>query len=430
MNMITLYLNNFRGFNNTFIDIQKINFLVGENSTGKTSVLKILKLIYDDNFWNKDDLDISSAGLGYFHEITSDDENNSSFFEIGYYDDIIQQGLKIKYTSKAEKPTVSEISFLRKHFDMQCIIQSDKNIKYRYIKRTDSSIDLRKYFETWVKGSTVSSVHFNELNSTKYNRFPLIFRISISLLDLDLEDENIDVVESLFANFKSFAPIRSNPKRVYGENTFAPNPDGSHTPYLLRERLIEESGSLNNQENVRKITQILNRFGLDSGLFDSISIKNYGHGFASPFQLLISINGREHNFTNVGYGVSQILPILIEIIISKKDSVFAIQQPEVHLHPKGQAAFGDFIYKSCIEENKNFVIETHSDYLIDRFRIRLSKSTENESDLSTQILFFSKDSSGNKVTQIKIESDGKFGSDIPKKYRDFFIKEQLNLLDI
>ena len=40
--MTSIYLHNFRGFNNTHIDLQDINFFVGENSTGKTSILKII----------------------------------------------------------------------------------------------------------------------------------------------------------------------------------------------------------------------------------------------------------------------------------------------------------------------------------------------------------------------------------------------------
>jgi hypothetical protein len=231
------------------------------------------------------------------------------------------------------------------------------------------------------------------------------------------------------ANLYWFAPIRSHPKRIYDDPNSIKNPDGSHTPFLLRDQLVMPNND-GQREKKKKMEFILNKFGTDSGLFDSVSINEYGSTITSPFQVQITINGKKLNFTNVGYGVSQILPLLVEIIVSPMNSVFSVQQPEVHLHPRGQAAFGDFIYKSFIEEKKTFLIETHSDYLIDRFRIRLSKSDSKIGNPNSQILFFTKGNNGNKVTSIKIHEDGKFDEDLPNEYRSFFIREQLELLNI
>ena len=49
--MPTIYLNNFRGFKKSYLTLTDVNFLVGENSTGKTSILKLIKLLSDPRFW-------------------------------------------------------------------------------------------------------------------------------------------------------------------------------------------------------------------------------------------------------------------------------------------------------------------------------------------------------------------------------------------
>ncbi len=51
----TLYIDNFRGFDDTYIPLKEVNFFVGENSTGKTSILSLINLLYDYSFWLRPD---------------------------------------------------------------------------------------------------------------------------------------------------------------------------------------------------------------------------------------------------------------------------------------------------------------------------------------------------------------------------------------
>jgi predicted ATPase len=129
---------------------------------------------------------------------------------------------------------------------------------------------------------------------------------------------------------------------------------------------------------------------------------------------------------NVGYGVSQALPIFVEMLSRSRGSTFAIQQPEVHLHPRAQAAVGDLIAELAVHEQKRFFVETHSDFTIDRFRINLKRNRPSE--LDAQILFFERIDGGNRVTSIPIDNDGTISADQPDAYRAFFLNEQLELL--
>ena len=72
----------------------------------------------------------------------------------------------------------------------------------------------------------------------------------------------------------------------------------------------------------------------------------------APFQLKIKVRGPNSNIIDVGYGVSQILPILVHILsphpLSQwQNTYFLLQQPEVHLHPTAQAQLSSLLASSA-----------------------------------------------------------------------------------
>lgn len=82
------------------------------------------------------------------------------------------------------------------------------------------------------------------------------------------------------------------------------------------------------------------------------------------------------DLTNVGVGVSQVLPLLAICLLAPDDSLILLEQPELHLHPKVQSILGDFFLGIC-SLNKQCIVETHSERLINRIRARIA---EGESD--------------------------------------------------
>jgi predicted ATPase len=79
--------------------------------------------------------------------------------------------------------------------------------------------------------------------------------------------------------------------------------------------------------------------------------------------------GGYHDLTHVGVGVSQVLPILVICFLAERDTTLIFEQPELHLHPKVQSRLGDFFLSMAVL-GKQCVIETHSEYLINRLRLR------------------------------------------------------------
>jgi predicted ATPase len=124
--------------------------------------------------------------------------------------------------------------------------------------------------------------------------------------------------------------------------------------------------------------------------------------------------------------VSQSLPVVVECILSHPNGVMFLQQPEVHLHPKAQAALGTLFVDLIAGSSRTFVVETHSDYLVDRVRQEVAKGRISADDVL--ILFFDKPKLETTVYPIRLDENGNV-LDPPPAYREFFLREELNLLN-
>ncbi len=88
-----------------------------------------------------------------------------------------------------------------------------------------------------------------------------------------------------------------------------------------------------------------------------------------------SRNGTQVSHRDVGIGVSQVLPVLVNAMASKND-IIAIEQPEIHLHPALQADLGDVFINSALgDSNNTFVLESHSEHLLLRIMRRIRETT-------------------------------------------------------
>ena len=161
----------------------------------------------------------------------------------------------------------------------------------------------------------------------------------------------------------SIAPIRSKPRRVYDRSSVSYEQGGDHIPYILARLLNDEQDKRRDQ-----ISAAMKKFGEESGLFKKIAAPILGKHEGDPFEIEVSIAGPPTNILDVGYGVSQSLPIIVESVLAAPSTRLLVQQPEVHLHPKAQAALGTFLVDMVRDGKRQFVVETHSDYILDRIR--------------------------------------------------------------
>lgn len=426
MSIKRLYLNNYKGFVKTFIPIKDVNFLVGENSTGKTAVLDVLGTVLSMQFQNNADLNGEEQNLGYFNEIMNQKlKGRNKTFEIGIErnEPIGEVGGTIayelySYSNDEGLPRLKNYRCLYNamHVKINFSDTSSETIKY-YTKKTEI-----QDFTEWIQNDELSKVKVKLLKLP--NSLPFFWIRGFVLYQFESDEINgaADALNLTMikdsAIFRRFAPIRAKARRYYEGIVNKYSSEGQHTPEIMN-RIYRDC----NQD----IIDAINSFGRESSLYDEIQVKTLGKGQTVPFKMSVKYGDIVANIINVGYGVSQVLPLVVDILLGK-DKVFSIQQPEVHLHPKAQAAFGQFIYESFSSRKNKFFIETHSDYTIDRFRLQLKKDDGNGKP-SSQVLFFERTPQGTKATPITIHTDGKYDKQ-PEAFRQFFIEEELELLQI
>jgi len=431
-----LFVDNFRGFNDTCIPITDVNFLVGENSTGKTSILGLLKLFSGGDFLLKvgqDYLGDEYIGFSHFADMVSINSVDRSYFRIGFAFEHVE---KKKGEPEITKVTGSLFTFIEKDGLPQlfkctvCRGTDEITLKFgKSILCKAGTCEAAPTAQELV--STIRSQWVNQHSSKDhgYKELPVPLGIPI-LLALHYvltaakqkKDGALDR-PTLFAppELTWLAPIRTKPKRTYDELALAFSPEGQHTPYLIRKMLRTKS-------EAAKFKRFIDRVGNASGLFQDVRVRDFGRGSTARFELDIVIDDKALNVLNVGYGVSQSLPVIVELLTRDKGTFFAIQQPEIHLHPRAQSALGDVLFEMAALERKRILVETHSDFTIDRFRMNYRNSRSDKPD--SQVLFFERRDKHNVVTPLKIEKSGELPVGQPESYRQFFIREQMNLLRI
>ncbi|MGJ1508187.1 AAA family ATPase [Sphingobacterium siyangense] len=154
---------------------------------------------------------------------------------------------------------------------------------------------------------------------------------------------------------------------------------------------------------------------------------------SNPNHISIQYNFNRHknksfNPVNIGFGFSFALPIIIAVLTAKKESLLIIENPEAHLHPKGQVEMGKFLALAA-EAGVQIVIETHSDHILNG--IRISVKDKMVSSESMGVIFVGSYEDGDRerifVTEPIIDEDGRI-DDWPKDFFDTWEYSMMNLL--
>ena len=132
---------------------------------------------------------------------------------------------------------------------------------------------------------------------------------------------------------------------------------------------------------------------------------------------------------NVGFGLSYVLPVIVALLTAEKDKLIIIENPEAHLHPRGQAEMGKLIALAA-EAGAQLIIETHSDHLLNGIRVAVKEKIMSEQNVA--LFYFNRmNTEGgeqySQVTSIKIDRNGEF-SEYPKDFMDEWSNQLYKLI--
>lgn len=427
------------------VRIRPLTFLVGENSTGKSTVLGCVQAVAD--YMAGMDLEIDfnrhPYEMGSFREIVRRSRPLIQSFKLGLgwcQDDGREAATYTLEMHEREGGVRTAVKQATWHLP---------DVEFRVRPGRDA----RRYRGGPVRaraGNGGSSIVL-DLPQPLFHRFqgrPWVWPTVMGPRREDArpEDRVVQTIVAKYADYfrrqrfalspaRSIAPVRSKPERTYSPFLDAPDPEGSDVPAELAS-IARRGGPKWDRLKAR-----LEGFGRESGLFSQLAVRKLGKSGSDPFQLQVKARGPKANIKDVGYGVSQVLPILVRLVHpTERTATFLVQQPEVHLHPRGQAALSSILIGllgSSGERRRSsgkrrrgspscFVIETHSDYMIDRARIAIRRKEISADDVSL-VYLESKSRGGVAVHNICFDEMGNM-TGAPPGYRDFFLKETDALL--
>ena len=176
--------------------------------------------------------------------------------------------------------------------------------------------------------------------------------------------------EDLFQNTYYLAPLREYPKRTYQWSGERPQNVGKYGELTVAALLASRKTDSEVEISVAKALQDL---GLIHGFRLNRITPNRG-----DYEILVqrSPNSAEVLITDVGFGVSQVLPILVLCYYAPKGATLIFEQPEIHLHPSVQAGLADIFIEVIKMRNIQIIIESHSEHLLRRLQRRMAEEKD------------------------------------------------------
>lgn len=474
-----LSIKNFKSFQDSGkIEIKPIMLLIGPNSSGKTSFIQFLLAIKQTLESRAKENPFLINGryveLGTFRDLifSHDDSHELEFDFYVETKDLDNEIFKILEQSD------EKIKYVYDYLLSE--LQSDKNKSYEIIDSLN--ILNRKIYEIpkikeRVKNTDLSLLRLNiliswekserKINLSEYKIYDkndkLLLKVKNDIIDLFIQDDPVTDIELKISNFffednivkqysiypfqefktysfvefsmifnslsravvKAFSkffdkiyylgPLREYPKRHYlasGEVHHDVGFRGEFFVDVLYRTTLEENKANN---LLRSLNNWMKKFNLAYEIkLSEITQENiYSLVLVDPYSKI------PVNITDVGFGVSQVLPILVEGFHLKPGSTIIVEQPEIHLHPRVQAELGD-LFIEFYKEGKFSIIETHSEHLILRIQRRIAEGKIKNSDVG--IYYFEPTENGTKIIEMEIDEMGMINNWPKGFFEDDFVE--------
>ena len=391
-----LIIKNFKLFKDeTYIPLSKINLLTGINGRGKSTVLQSLLLMKQspdhDRTTNKIILNGNNVKLGSYKDVKNIESNENIEFTFKYQDFFIKYSLM----PNESDPMVADIESVES-------ANYDDNFKL-HLQRNGN------YF----------SAKFNENNKeSEFNAY--LHDLFIS--GTTLVEEKLGTCEAIreklnFSKIHYVSADRIGPQLYYQEKSIKDFPSvgslGEDTINALFHYENEPIGEnfINNlnrffhiaTEEVGKTVGLQTEFWLDK-LFGGTKYEIKRVEEANLLTFGISPDGTFNYYkpTNVGFGYTYILPIIVAGLIAKPEEILIVENPEAHLHPYAQSIISKFLTLVSLN-GVQVIIESHSEHILNGLRIPIYDKIIPSDNLN--VLYFDR-TFETPFIRINIEKDG------------------------
>lgn len=355
----SIQLENFKCFLNEPIDLTNLNLLTGLNGMGKSSVIQSLILLRQ-NYEN-----------GLLH-LRNQLGLNGEYLQIGTSSDLLYR------------------YFSQKYIAVKIVTTDDKSFSWQWSAEDNADILPQQSFSGsgLLEETALFGTDFHYLNAERIGPRPFYETSTTKVI----HENQIGVKGEFAANY--FAHKREQiipvPEMKFGEGVGL--------------TLYEQVNAW--MSVIRPGTKIVVREQPDSG---TVSLH---------YEFITGIdNPGGYKANNVGFGLTYIFPLIVAVLSSKPGTLLLLENPEAHIHPKGQAELGIFLAKAAAA-GIQLIVETHSDHILNGVRYAV-KSGIISNDI-VKVMFFTGSISDNRfhhyIENVTLNKEGK----IQKRPVDFF----------
>lgn len=370
------------------LNIKPLTILFGKNSSGKSAITKLPTLFEE-------------ALKGTFHE------------PIQYNNNGVELGAEFRDLVYGRREAeVLEFILTNEKKELEVKIASN-------IGSNNSPIIINWKFNDEI------NLTYNDLNKTYLNlideeEYVCEFNgMSLDLLLYKNKDGSGNIPN--FSDFKIltsyFGPFREIPQRSYTVSQFEKSElfgvRGQNAYlYLIKDSQTHEKQLINNVSNWYK--QNFEGWGID--IQKDLQRPNY-------YIELVKENPKINiNITNVGQGMSQVLPLVVRAFYkAEKPVTIIIEQPELHLHPAAHGNLAELFVNSLEDKNKRYLIETHSQNFILRIRRLIAEGKFNKNNLALYWIDFDEEKNVSNIKEINVDNLGRVDN-----WPDFIFRDTLD----
>lgn len=425
----SLRIKNFKGWKDTgVIQLAPITVLFGSNSSGKSSIGQFLVML-KQTVRQSDRKTVlllngpqASVDLGtvsdvfYDHNLDEDMEfsfkwnmdtkaiiENSSkkdfYNQIKFEGDIRVSDLETQYLEVNKfKYQLYDKEKLKLSVGMKKETKEDGN--RNYVLDSDSQFRRIKAGRGWKLTEPVKFYGFSDAALAYY-------KDSDFLQDLNLYQEEF------FSKFYYLGPMRTKTKRAYswsGVNPESVGDAGENTIAAILSAKKQEKKLKFQNTHYKEFEVIISESLKKMGLIEEYKIEKIGD--RQEYEVKVRIKGADRfvGLPDVGFGVSQVLPVIVQLFYAPDNSVIFIEQPEIHLHPNAQALLADVIIDAINmreagkERRVQIIIETHSEHLLRRFQRRISEEIITTSEM--RAYFAKNNQKSSKLEKLEVDAYG------------------------
>ena len=370
-----IQLENFKSWRELDMELAPITMLFGTNSSGKTAILQSLLLLKQtaNSFDRKQHINLGGnkrdyVDFGSWRDLVSGHNENlevviSWEFNFGVGTTFTDMSYKVSW---CQPPSMDNILICRLiyggHFDhdLRIFIDAVRQEDGRYLY-VSSIPDSETKIVTEASPESCYILPYSEIFAYTTNNKRVYehtqFHPSYTLF-----------FDEILAQVNYLGPLRHVPKRSTVWPSVATNviePDGNNTISALID--AEQKGT----ELTREVSEWLLRMGLADSL--QINPLDFDKRFYET-KVRISDKGVYASLLDVGFGVSQILPVITLLFFAPEESIILLEQPELHLHPNAQSVLADLLLHVAEERKLQLIVESHSEHLLTRLQRRIAES--------------------------------------------------------